>query len=131
MPNCSCGQVAGNFYVYEYYDRPEPQARSMVSMIREDLRCSSGWGFGGLLGSVGPGWYPLNMYAFGRLMWNPDLTCEEIVQEFCEYYGRGVHGTYWNAWKKGFANWTTTTAIDWRQAAGLLKQALIERRTSR
>lgn len=127
-------KVAKNFYVYEYYTIGQSLKRwSMVSMIREDLRYFRRLGIQGVSSDQwGPGWYPLNMYAFGRLMWNPDLTCEEIVQEFCgKYYGRaaGTMAAYWNALEEGLReSWTTTTAIDWRDAKRLelLKQALIE-----
>ena len=127
-------KVAKNFYVYEYYTIGESYQRwSMVSMICEDLRYFHKLGIQGISSDQwGPGWYPLNMYAFARLTWNPGLTRDEIISDFCaRYYGRaaGTMTAYWNALEEGLReSWTTTLPIDWRDARRLelARKALAE-----
>lgn len=127
-------RVARNFYVYEYYTIGEKLKQwSMVSMIREDIRYFHKLGVQGISSDQwGPGWYPLNMYAFARLTWNPELARDEIVSDFCaKYYGRsaGTMAAYWNALEECLReSWSTTRPIDWRDAKRLelAKQALAE-----
>lgn len=113
-------QVARHFYVYEYYTIGDKLQRwSMVSMLCEDLRYFSRLGVRGISSDQwGPGWYPLNMYAFAKLAWNPALTREEIIAEFCsKYYGRaaGTMTAYWHALEEGLReSWDTSGPIDWR-----------------
>jgi hypothetical protein len=127
-------KVAEHFYIYEYYTIGEKEKRwSMVSMICEDLRYFKRLGIQGVSSDQwGPGWYPLNMYAFAKLTWNPELTRDEIVSEFCaKYYGRsaGTMTAYWNALEEGLReSWTTRGPIDWRdqRRLDLAKKALAE-----
>jgi len=127
-------KVAKHFYVYEYYTIGERERRwSMVSMICEDLRFFTRLGIQGISSDQwGPGWYPLNMYAFAKLTWNPGLTRDEIISEFCaKYYGRaaGTMTAYWNALEEGLReSWNTSGPIDWRdrQRLELAKKALAE-----
>jgi len=78
----------------------------------------------------GPGWYPLNMYAFGKLAWNPNLKPQEIIDDFCaKYYGRAgqTMAAYWNALEEGLReSWHTDRPIDWRdqKRIELIKQSL-------
>jgi hypothetical protein len=86
-------KVARNFYVYEYYTIGEALKRwSMVAMICEDMRYFHKLGIQGISSDQwGPGWYPLNMYAFAKLGWNPALTPDEIIHDFCtKHYGRAA-----------------------------------------
>jgi alpha-glucuronidase len=134
-------KLAKHFYIYEYYtysNRNEAWKTvkfwSMVSMIREDIRffqrsgveglSSDQWGEGG--------WYPLNMYAFGKLIWNPDLTADEIIEDFCRrYYGKASDPmiTYWNLLEEGLReSWETSAPVNWRdqQRAVLIQKALLQ-----
>jgi hypothetical protein len=127
-------KAAGHFYIYEYYTIGEKEKRwSMVSMICEDLRYFNKLGVQGISSDQwGPGWYPLNMYAFAKLTWNPDLTRDEIISEFCaKYYGRaaGTMTAYWSALEEGLReSWTTGGPIDWRdrERLDLARKALAE-----
>ncbi len=127
-------QVARHFYVYEYYTIGEELKRwSMVSMIGEDMRYFRRLGIQGISSDQwGPGWYPLNMYAFARLSWNPELPCDQIIHDFCtKYYGRAAETmeAYYNTLEEGLReSWTTTTPIDWRDATRLelARKALAE-----
>ena len=105
----------------------------MVSMICEDMRYFRTLGIQGISSDQwGPGWYPLNMYAFAKLSWNPELTHDQIIHDFCtKHYGRAAETmeAYWNALEEGLReSWTTTTPIDWRDAKRLelAKKALAE-----
>lgn len=127
-------KVARHFYVYEYYTIGEDLKRwSMVSMICEDMRYFRTLGIEGISSDQwGPGWYPLNMYAYAKLSWNPELTHDQIIHDFCtKYYGRAAETmeAYWNALEEGLReSWTTATPIDWRDAKRLelAKKALAE-----
>ena len=127
-------KAAKHFYVYEYYTIGDSLKRwSMVSMIGEDMRYFHKLGIQGISSDQwGPGWYPLNMYAFAKLAWNPGLTRDQIIQDFCaKYYGRaaGTMAAYWNALEEGLReSWTTKTPIDWRDAKRLelAKKAVAE-----
>jgi len=118
-------KVASHFYVYEYYTIGEKEKRwSMVSMICEDLRYFRKLGVQGISSDQwGPGWYPLNMYAYARLTWNPRLSGDQIVSEFCaKHYGRaaGTMVAYWSALEEGLReSWTSTGPIDWRDGRRL------------
>jgi hypothetical protein len=74
----------------------------------------------------------LNMYAFGRLIWNPDLKAEEIIVDFCRrYYGRASAPmiTYWNLLEEGLReSWQTSAPVSWRdqQRAALIQKALLQ-----
>ncbi|MEW6355478.1 MAG: DUF4838 domain-containing protein [Planctomycetota bacterium] len=111
---------AKNFYVYEYYTVGEQyKLWSMVSMICEDMRYFRRLGITGISSDQwGPGWYPLNMYAYAKLCWNPDLTPEEIIEDFCRRrYGGAAQAMmdYWNLLEEGLReSWTTQDPIDWR-----------------
>ncbi len=63
-------------------------------------------------------WYPLNLYAFGRLLWNPELTPEEIIVDFCHrYYGKASAPmiVYWNLLEEGLReSWHTSSPVNWR-----------------
>ena len=113
-------EVAERFYVYEYYTVGEQYKMwSMVSMMCEDLRYFRKLGIDGISSDQwGPGWYPLNMYAYGKLTWNPDLTPDEIIEDFCtRYYGGAADAMmdYWNLLEEGLReSWTTQDPIDWR-----------------
>ena len=107
---------------YEYYTFSEQQKIwSMVSVIGADIGYFQRLGVRGISSDQwGPGWYPLNMYAFGKLAWNPQLKPEELIDDFCaKYYGRAgrTMAAYWNLLEQSLReSWTTQTAIDWRDA---------------
>ena len=75
-------------------------------------------------------WYPLNMVAFARLAWNPDLELDAILADFCRgYYGKASEPmiAYWNLMEEGLReSWRSDAPIDWRdqQRAALVKDAL-------
>ncbi len=127
-------KVAKHFYIYEYYTfSPQQKVWSMVSMIGEDIRYFQRLGVAGISSDQwGPNWYPLNMVAFGKLAWNPQLKPEEIIDDFCaKYYGRAgrTMTAYWNLLEQGLReSWNTQTPIDWRDARRqeLITQALSE-----
>jgi hypothetical protein len=127
-------KLARRFYVYEYYTFSDQQrVWSMVSMLCQDIpylgRCRAD---GVSSDQWGPGWYPLNMYAFGKLMWNPTLRPEEIIADFCHrYYGAAGQTMirYWSLLEEGLReSWTTEKPVDWRDARrlALLKKALAQ-----
>lgn len=115
-------KVARHFYVYEYYTVGDKyKLWSMASMMREDMRYFHRLGVSGISSDQwGPGWYPLNMYAFGKLAWNPDLTVREIIEDFCKrYYGASSDAmvAYWSLLEEGLReSWGTDKPIDWRDA---------------
>lgn len=125
---------AKHFYVYEYYTfSPQEKVWSMVSMLAEDIRYFQRLGVEGISSDQwGPHWYPLNMYAFGKLLWNPGLEPEEIIDDFCtRHYGRAgkTMAAYWGLLEEGLReSWTTETAIDWRdeRRRELIRRALAE-----
>lgn len=125
-------KLAKHFYIYEYYTFSDKQrVWSMVSMMCDDMRYFRRLGVTGISSDQwGPGWYPLNMFAFGKLAWNPDLTPQEIVDDFCvRYYGRAAQAmaAYWNVLEKCLReSWNTDRPIDWRdqERAALIRQAL-------
>lgn len=125
-------RLAKHFYIYEYYTFSDKQrVWSMVSMMCDDMRYFRRLGVDGISSDQwGPGWYPLNMVAFGKLAWNPDLTPQEIVDDFCaRYYGRAAQAmaAYWNTLEKCLReSWNTDRPIDWRdqERAALIRQAL-------
>jgi hypothetical protein len=86
-------KLAKHFYIYEYYTFSEQQETwSMVSMIAADIAYLVHHRVDGISSDQwGPGWYPLNMYAFGKLLWNPRLKPPEIIDDFCtKHYGRAA-----------------------------------------
>ena len=90
---------------------------SMVSMIHEDIRFFRRIGVDGLSSDQWEGdWYPLNMYAFGKLTWNPDLKTEEIIADFCRrYYGKASDPmiAYWNLLEEGLReSWNTNAPVE-------------------
>lgn len=125
-------KLAKHFYIYEYYTFSDQQKIwSMVSMLCQDIPYFQRCGVDGISSDQwGPGWYPLNMYAFGKLTWNPRLKPEEIIDDFCmKYYGRSgrTMAAYWGLLEEGLReSWDTQSLIDWRDAKrlDLLKQAI-------
>jgi hypothetical protein len=125
-------KLAKHFYIYEYYTFSDQQkVWSVVSMMCEDMRHFRKAGADGISSDQwGPGWYPLNMYAFGKLTWNPDLKAQEIIDDFCaKYYGRAgrTMAAYWNTLEEGLReSWSTNRPIDWRdqKRIDLIKQSL-------
>jgi hypothetical protein len=125
-------KLAKHFYIYEYYTFSEQQKIwSMVSMIGEDIRFFQRLGIDGISSDQwGPYWYPLNMYAFGKLTWNPQFKPEEVIDDFCaKYYGRAgqAMAAYWGLLEQGLReSWEAQAPIDWRDAKRreLIKQAL-------
>jgi hypothetical protein len=125
-------KLAKHFYVYEYYTVGQEYKKwSMVSMMCQDIQYFHRLGIRGISSDQwGPGWYPLNMYAFARLTWNPDLSPETIIGDFCRgYYGvaSGPMSAYWNLLEEGLReSWQTDKPIDWRDAPRLelVKKAL-------
>jgi len=127
-------KLAKHFYIYEYYTfSPNEKVWSMVSMLHEDVpflaRCRAD---GISSDQFGPYWYPLNMYAFGKLMWNPGLRPDEIIADFCRrYYGRASESmiAYWSLLEEGLReSWQTERPVDWRDAKrrDCIKKALSE-----
>lgn len=123
---------AKHFYVYEYYTFSEKQKTwSMVSMIEEDMRFFRKLGLEGISSDQwGPYWYPVNMYAFGKLAWDPNLKGSDLIADFCRrYYGKAAEPmlAYWNLLEEGLReSWNTNTPTNWRdqQRIALVKKAL-------
>jgi hypothetical protein len=111
-------KAARHFYIYEYYTFSDKQrVWSMVSMLCEDIPHLRRCGADGISSDQwGPGWYPLNMYAFGKLMWNPDLRAEEIIADFCQrYYGSASQTMtrYWGLLEEGLReSWKTDKPVN-------------------
>ena len=129
-------RLAKHFYIYEYYTIGEQYKRwTMVSMICEDIPFLKRLGVDGMSSDQwGPGWYPLNMYAFGKLTWNPDLKADEIIADFCNrYYGDASQTmiAYWGLLEEGLReSWSSASSspINWRddKRRELVKKALSE-----
>ena len=76
-------------YIYEYFSyynrNPFGEDQTNVAQMAQELRHYSDLGIdkisseGGGAGS----WRPLVMYAFAALAWNPRLSAEEIIADFC------------------------------------------------
>jgi hypothetical protein len=121
-------KLAKHFYIYEYYTLHhesntcwEPvKFWSMVGMIHEDMRFFRRIGVDEISSETWcqDDWYPLNMYAYGRIAWNPNLKPEDIVADFCRrYYGKASNPmiAYWNLLEEGLReSWQTTAPADWR-----------------
>jgi hypothetical protein len=134
-------KLSTHFYIYEYYtlsNRHEAWKMvkfwSMVSMIHQDIRFLRRSGVAGLSSDQWGegGWYPLNMYAFGKWTWDPDLKAEEIIEDFCRrYYGRASAPmiAYWNLLEEGLReSWKTSVPVNWRdqQRAVWIQKALLQ-----
>ena len=131
-------KLSKHFYIYEYYTFSNWHEAwkmlkfwSMVSMIREDIGYFQRIGVNGLSSDLYEvDWAPLNMYAFGRLTWNPQLTTDEIIADFCRrYYGRASEPmiAYWTLLEDCLReSWNTDTPVNWRdqQRAALIEKAL-------
>ncbi|MBI3947047.1 MAG: DUF4838 domain-containing protein [Armatimonadetes bacterium] len=131
---------AKRFLIYEYYTFGEEETPiwSMLSVIREDLRFFRRTGIEGISSDQwGPGWYPLNMYAFARLAWDPELTVDALISDFCRrYYGSAAPAmaAYWGLLEEGLReSWRTETPVDWRDEPRrqLVRQALQEAESER
>lgn len=133
-------KLANHFYIYEYYTLHYEKNTcwervkfwSMVSMIREDMRFFRRLDVDGISSETWcqDDWYPLNMYAFAKLAWNPDLKAEDILVDFCRrYYGKASAPmiAYWTLLEEGLReSWQTTTPADWRDQKRIveIKKAL-------
>jgi hypothetical protein len=118
--------LSRHFYIYEYYTFsvrekiwPRAEVWSMVSMICDDIRFFRRSGVDGISSDQWSGdWAPLNMYAFSKLIWEPQRNPKDIVDEFCcLYYGdaSGPMTAYWELLEEGLQeSWRTNDAIDWR-----------------
>jgi hypothetical protein len=133
-------KLAKHFYIYEYYTLHhesntcwEPvKFWSMVAMIHEDMRFFRRIDVDGISSETWcqDDWYPLNMYAYSKIAWNPDLKAEDIIADFCRhYYGKASKPmiAYWNLLEEGLReSWQTTTPADWRDQKRIveIKKAL-------
>jgi hypothetical protein len=118
--------LAKHFYIYEYYTFsvrekiwPRAEIWSMVAMMSDDIRFFQRNGVEGISSDQWSGdWAPLNMYAFGKLTWDPQRKPKDIVSDFClRYYGdaSGPMTAYWELLEEGLQeSWRTTGPIDWR-----------------
>jgi len=89
---------AGHLFIYEYFSYPLTynaftEYLTNIADLAAELRfyptigirqCSSE--------GAGEGyWRPMVMYAYGRLLWNPELSYEAIMEDFCRYaYGEAA-----------------------------------------
>jgi hypothetical protein len=133
-------KLSKHFYIYEYYTFSNWHEAwkmikfwSMVSMIREDIGYFRRIGVNGLSSDqFEVDWAPLNMYAFGRLTWDPKLTTDEIIADFCRrYYGKASDPmiAYWNLLEEGLReSWNTNGPVNWRnqQRAAMMEKALLQ-----
>ena len=126
-------KLSKHFYIYEYYTLTyRENFWSYASMIRDDMRYFRRCGVDGISSDqhVAGKWYDLNMYAYARLAWNPDLELEEIVADFCDhYYGEASKPmqAYWNLLEEGLReSWQSDAPIDWRdkQRTALIHKVL-------
>ena len=133
-------KLATHFYIYEYYTFHHESNTcwervkfwSMVAMIREDMRFFRRLNVDGISSETWTqdDWYPLNMVAYGKLAWNPDLKAEDLIADFCRrYYGKAAEPmiAYWNLLEDGLReSWHTTAPADWRDPKRLveIKKAL-------
>lgn len=82
-------EYAPHVYLYEYYSYPPVNAFSEgltnVAQMAEELRWLPELGLSRISseGAGGDQWRPLVMYAYARLVWNPDLAAEGIIEDFC------------------------------------------------
>jgi hypothetical protein len=87
--------AARHTYLYEYYHSwYMPFIHPQAQMAAQDLKLLRQLGFTGISSDM-YGWTPVNMYVAARLMWNPELSGEELVGDFCaRYYGEAAAAMY-------------------------------------
>ena len=125
---------AKHFNVYEYYTVGTSfKIWSMVSMIEEDMRYFRRLGIDGISSDMwGTNWFPTNMYAFGKLAWDPKLQGSDLIADFCRrYYGKasGTMNAYWSLLEESLReSWKNNTRVEGREKerVGLIKKALSE-----
>jgi hypothetical protein len=133
-------KLSKHFYIYEYYTFHHEAGTcwepvkfwSMVAMIAEDMRFFRRLDVDGISSETWTqdDWYSLNMVAYSRLAWDPELKAEDIIADFCRrYYGRASEPmmAYWNLLEEGLReSWQTTTPANWRDEKRLveIKKAL-------
>ncbi len=138
-------KLSKHFYIYEYYTMSDWHEAwkmvkfwSIVSMMREDIGFFRRLGVAGLSSDLWDAdWCPLNMYAFGRLSWNPDLTTDQIIADYCRrYYGRAYEPmiAYWTLLEEGLReSWNTDAPVNWRdqQRVAMIEKALSQAEDAR
>lgn len=109
--------------IYEYYHAWTATGLCpQVNVIAEDLLTLHRLGFREVECDQG-GWSPLNIYAAARLLWQPELSWEELVKDFCRrYYGEAAEAmsAYWLELERGMrglsGNIGKLEAREWQQA---------------
>jgi len=83
--------------VYEYYHAwTNSGIYPAVNVMAEDLRLLRQLGFTRVETDQG-GWNPVNLYALGRLLWDPAQAWESLLADFCRHYGAAAAAmtAYW------------------------------------
>lgn len=80
-----------NFFVYEYYNHYDSNPLSdipiTITRMAEELRYYLSLGID-KISNEDVGWRQLAAYAYARLVWDPSLETEGIINDFCNrYYG--------------------------------------------
>lgn len=84
-----------NLFIYEYYDypltfNPFSEYRTNVQQMAEELKWYPKVGIR-QMSTEGAGegyWRPMVMYVYGRMVWNPEQSYEDIMKDFCDHaYG--------------------------------------------
>jgi len=109
--------------IYEYYHAwTSTGLCPQVNVIAEDLLMLHRLGFREVENDQW-GWSPLNIYAAARLFWNPEISWEELIGDFCHrYYGKAAEAmaAYWLELEHGLrgvpGNIGKREANEWQQA---------------
>ncbi len=86
-----------NLYIYDYYGQYIGYEQAAVApIIQGDLNYYRQLGID-KMSSESANWYnpgrvymPVNLYVYARLVWNPDVKWQEVVEDFCRYYGKAA-----------------------------------------
>ncbi|MHB9109550.1 MAG: DUF4838 domain-containing protein [Armatimonadota bacterium] len=95
---------AKHVQIYEYYNAwTNSGIYPIVNVMAEDLQLLRRLGFT-RVETDQAGWNPLNLYAAARLLWNPELSWEAIIADFCRrHYGDAAEAMtrYWLDLERG------------------------------
>lgn len=95
-----------SFFIYEYYDypltyNPFTEFRTNVKQMAEELKWYPKVGIR-RMSTEGAGegyWRPMVMYVYGRLVWNPEQSYEDIMKDFCDHAYGDVADKMLEFWK--------------------------------
>ena len=83
-----------NLYMYAYYGVSVGQA-AIAPFIQEDIRYYQKLGIDKMSSELvhwyEPNWFSVNLYVYAKLIWDPELKWQDLVEDFCRrYYGKAA-----------------------------------------